>query len=530
MLGTVVGNYRITEKIGEGGMGEVFRGVDLELERDVAIKMLRPELARQQDVVERFRAEARALAKLNHPNIATLYSFLQHEGDYFMVMEFVRGESLDVALRRFGAMSCERAVPLFCQALDGMEQAHRLKIIHRDIKPGNIMLTDTGSLKVMDFGVARVLGAARSTRHGQIVGTVEYMSPEQIKGEEADARSDIYSLGILLYEMLTGRAPFNSTSEYELMKEQVEKAPPPPTVFAAHIPLAVEEPIMRALAKKPEARFKSALEFRAALLAAIGKNTNPLDYLPSGYAAPATRVSHTDILGAAPPVSGDARRDKAEPDEVILSEGDPAPQRVVPVADNAALDKAVPDNAASNKAAADKSAPARATAQQQASTQAQPSVPFFKRLNWSHYTAASILLLLIASVPFALMSRNSREPAPQLPAATRPPGVSQTNQNAAQQNQAASDASPASAENSNTDASALPPPDAQPSAVNSNAQGETAATVEPSARNSNAQPRSAKDEKSATANKNAQKKDGGIGGFFKKINPFKRGKKQQKKP
>ena len=515
MIGVTVGNYRITEKIGEGGMGEVFRGVDLELERDVAIKMLRPELARQQEVVERFRAEARALAKLNHPNIATLYSFLQHDGHYFMVMEFVRGEPLDVALRRFGAMSCERAIPLFCHALDGIEQAHRLKIIHRDIKPGNIMLTDTGSLKVMDFGVARVLGAARSTRHGQIVGTLEYMSPEQIKGEEADARSDIYSLGILLYEMLTGRAPFNSRSEYELMKDQVEKAPPPPTRFAAHIPLAVEEPIMRSLAKKPEARFKSALEFRAELLAAIGKNTNPLDYLPSAYAAPATRVSHTDVLGSVASIPEKDSADKPEPDAVIRPEDAPAPSA-----------PATEGNSAAETKAADNHAAVRTTAQQQASTQAQPSTPFLKRLNWSHYAAASILLLLIASVPFALMSRNGREPAPQAP--SRAPGALQTNRNAdAQQNQNASDPASASTENANSSA-ASPPADAQPSPANSNAQADPAATAEPSARNSNT--RSARDEKSATANKNAQKKDGGIGGFFKKLNPFKGDKKKPKKP
>src|SRR5215468_5816484 len=207
MINTVVGNYKIVEKIGEGGMGAVYKGVDLMLEREVAIKALRPELARQPDVVERFRAEAVTLARLNHPNIATLFSFLRQGDDYFMVMEFVRGETLESLLRRAGAMPLDRATTVFCQALEGIDHAHKMGIIHRDIKPANMMLTQSGSIKVMDFGIARVLGTARITRQGSVIGTVEYMSPAQVRGQDTDARSDIYSLGILLYEMLTGRVP-----------------------------------------------------------------------------------------------------------------------------------------------------------------------------------------------------------------------------------------------------------------------------------------------------------------------------------
>src|SRR5215467_8059366 len=141
MIGSVVGNYKIIEKIGEGGMGAVFKGIDLMLEREVAIKMLRPELASQPNVVERFRSEAVTLAKLNHPNIATVYNFIRQGDHFFMVMEYVRGETLDSIIMKYGAMSPERAIAMFCHALEGIDHAHRLGVIHRDIKPANMMLT-----------------------------------------------------------------------------------------------------------------------------------------------------------------------------------------------------------------------------------------------------------------------------------------------------------------------------------------------------------------------------------------------------
>lgn len=307
MIGSLVGSYKITDKIGEGGMGAVFRGIDVMLEREVAIKMLRPELSQQPNIVERFRTEAVTLARLNHPNIATLYSFVRQGNDFFMVMEFVRGDTLDGVIRKSGAMPCDRAIPLFCQALEGIDHAHKMGIIHRDIKPANMMMTEGGTLKVMDFGIARVLGTARMTKQGNIVGTIEYMSPEQVRGLETDARSDIYSLGILLYEMLTGRVPFSSDSEFDLMKMQIDDAPQPPRVFSAHIPHAVEQAIMRALAKRPEARFQTAAEFRNALLNAIGERP-----APSIAAAPAASPQQTRIIGspvATPPMPGVAPKE-----------------------------------------------------------------------------------------------------------------------------------------------------------------------------------------------------------------------------
>jgi len=321
MIGNVVGSYKVTEKIGEGGMGAVFKGIDLMLEREVAIKMLRPELASQPQVVERFRSEAVTLAKLNHPNIATLFSFLRQGEDFFMVMEFVRGETLDSLIRRSGAMPCNRAIALFCQALEGIDHAHRMGIIHRDIKPANMMLTETGTLKVMDFGIARVLGTSRMTKQGNIVGTIEYMSPEQVRGLETDARSDIYSLGILLYEMLTGRVPFSSDSEYDLMRMQIENAPEPPRVFSAQIPQSVEQAIMRALAKRAEARFQGSAEFRDALLSALRTAAAPTVVAPSVSPQP-THIGGSPV--AAPPMPGVAPRETRLAPQV--SAGSPADQ------------------------------------------------------------------------------------------------------------------------------------------------------------------------------------------------------------
>jgi len=294
MIGKKVREYTITAKIGEGGMGQVFRAED-NLKRDVAIKLLHRDLTQDSQKLERFQSEAITLGKLNHPNIATLYTFFEHEGDWYMVMEFVDGETFENLIKRQGAMSVRRALELLDQALQGLEHAHAKQVIHRDIKPGNLMLNSAGVVKITDFGIARMLGTKRMTQTGTLIGTLEYISPEQVKGGEPDERSDIYALGVMFYEMVTGRVPFSSPSDFEIMRKHLEEKPPPPRTLLPGLPADVERIIQKALEKDPAARFQTARDMREMVRLALA-------HLPEETAAPETRLAETTTFGGRAPV------------------------------------------------------------------------------------------------------------------------------------------------------------------------------------------------------------------------------------
>jgi len=261
-----VGQYEIRDLLGEGGIGQVHAAFDTVLQREVAMKSLRPELLSDVNFVDRFRAEATSLARLNHPNITTLYSLIPDGKNLYMVMELVRGHTLDdILAKRNAPLDVRESLAIIAQAADGLAYAHSMGVIHRDIKPSNLMVAENGVLKIMDFGIARVRGSQRLTRSGSIVGTLAYMAPEQLRGEEGDEACDLYSLAIVLYEMLTGTPPFSANSEYDLMQAQINQKPDRLISRVPGLDAKVESAIMRALSKKPAQRFQSTRAFSDAL-------------------------------------------------------------------------------------------------------------------------------------------------------------------------------------------------------------------------------------------------------------------------
>ncbi|HTI36524.1 MAG TPA: serine/threonine-protein kinase [Vicinamibacterales bacterium] len=265
MIGRSIGKYRILERIGRGGMGTVYRAIDETLQREVAIKVLN---VTEEEALKRFRTEAITLARLQHPAIAMLFELTEDDGDLLMVMEFVRGETLQKLAERMGKVPPDFAAQLCSQALDGLWHAHRAGIVHRDLKPGNLMVTGDGLVKVMDFGIARIAGSEHLTSDGFTMGTPAYMAPEQVRGEEVDARSDIYAMGVVLYRLWTGQLPFLGESPFAIAHRQLNDAPMPLKTVAPELPSWCELVLSRAMAKNPLERYQTALEFKNALATA----------------------------------------------------------------------------------------------------------------------------------------------------------------------------------------------------------------------------------------------------------------------
>ncbi|MGI8984868.1 MAG: protein kinase domain-containing protein, partial [Acidimicrobiales bacterium] len=263
------GRYRLARHLARGGMAEVYVAEDQLLNRTVAVKVLFPELARDEAFVERFRREARAAASLNHHNVVSVYDFGEDEGSWFIVMEYVEGRTLRDIIRSEGKMDPVRAAALAAEVAAALVAAHARGIIHRDVKPANVLITaGAGTVKVADFGIARAADARQDlTMPGTVLGTATYLSPEQAQGADVDARTDVYSLGMVLYEMVAGKPPFTGESPVAVAYQQLNEIAPPPSTKNPLVPPALDAVVMKAMAKDPAQRQATAQELREELLA-----------------------------------------------------------------------------------------------------------------------------------------------------------------------------------------------------------------------------------------------------------------------
>ncbi|MEE9390513.1 MAG: serine/threonine-protein kinase, partial [Candidatus Aminicenantaceae bacterium] len=257
--------YQIIEELGKGGMGRVYRVLDKKLKEEIALKLIKPEIASDKKTVERFSNELKIARKIGHKNVARMFDLNEEQGIHYITMEYVRGEDLKKLIRKIGQLSAGQAIPIAKQICEGLGEAHRLGVVHRDLKPQNVMVDEDGNARIMDFGIARSLESKGITGAGVMIGTPEYMSPEQVEGKEAGQSSDIYSLGVILYEMVTGRVPFEGDTPFTIGVKHKSEMPKDPKEFNAQIPGDLSTVIMRCLEKDKEKRYQSAGEVRSEL-------------------------------------------------------------------------------------------------------------------------------------------------------------------------------------------------------------------------------------------------------------------------
>jgi len=257
---TFADRYQIIEGLGQGGMGRVYKALDKETQEKIALKLIKSEIASDQKTVARFRNELTSARKISHPHVCRMYDLGKEKGSYFITMEYVPGEDLRSFIRRAAPLSTARTISIAMQVCEGLMEAHKLGVIHRDLKPQNIMIDKQGNARIMDFGIARSLKAKSITGAGMMIGTPEYMSPEQVEGKEADQRSDIYSLGIILYEMVTGRVPFEGDTPFTIGVKHKSEPPKPPNELNEQIPDDLNQVILKCLEKDKEKRFPNARE------------------------------------------------------------------------------------------------------------------------------------------------------------------------------------------------------------------------------------------------------------------------------
>ncbi|MDQ3107031.1 MAG: Stk1 family PASTA domain-containing Ser/Thr kinase, partial [Actinomycetota bacterium] len=314
------GRYEITRHLARGGMAEVYLARDLMLDRPVALKVLFPELSTDRNFVERFRREAQAAANLSHPNIVSIYDWGEEEGTYFIVMEYIEGRTLGQIIRGEGPLLPDRAAEIAADVAAALGFAHKSGVVHRDVKPGNVLISPNGQVKVTDFGIARAANSDGDlTQTGAVMGTATYFSPEQAQGDRVDGRSDVYSLGVVLYEMSVGKPPFSGDNPMAIAYKHVREEPVAPRAINADVPEAFESIVLQAMAKNPNDRYSSAEELRQDLLRfRQGRMV---------LANPTVAVPVVDATIAAPAFESTRVVDRTQTADRVRAGGPPPPKR-----------------------------------------------------------------------------------------------------------------------------------------------------------------------------------------------------------
>ena len=376
MIRQKIGQYRVLERLGAGGMGKVYRAVDELLGRDVALKILDTSM---EESTARLRAEAAALARLSHPGIATVYELIEDDSRLVMAMELVRGQTLQQIVEHVGVFSPRRAAELCMQVLAALEHAHVTGVVHRDLKPGNLMLTDAGTIKILDFGIARLDGSVHLTGAGAMLGTPAYMAPEQVLGHPVDKRADLYAMGVVFFRLLTAALPFKGDTPFDMAQSQVKDPPLKARDLRADLPAWVDDILTRALAKKPVDRFQSSVEMHEAFALAIGNTPRPMPVRQLEATEVMARPDFAEPAVESEPVENSEDRALALAREIVI-DGDvvaPRPRHKGWITAAAAVllaaaawtlipgDAAAPDSAASTSALADTTPPSESVIESQ---------------------------------------------------------------------------------------------------------------------------------------------------------------------
>ncbi len=444
LVGTSIGTYRLTEALGDGGLGEVYRAVEGATGKEAAFRVFAREVSGDALLADRLRSMAPALKKLHHPNIGAIYELVGVGPDLALFVEYVPGATLEQVRHQSGRLETNVSVSCAVQILRALEFAHGRGVLHHALRPTNVMVTRHGTAKVLDFGIGHAFGANRKTREDRLLAVLAYLAPEQIQNQPGDARSDLYSVGVMLYELLTGRLPFDHRSEFALRQAHLNEPPASPRFLVPELPDWLDQAILRALAKHPTSRYQNATEFRAVLEAALGLSTSreaAIVRLRSG--APA------DTFGAAPPIPGpSASTGRTTASHEVAPIATPIGSGSARALASPLARMASPPGASAPGPAAVAAAPAPAVSPAPALTPTHASAPGPVSAAAPARTGAGVVVLLIVLLGLAaagayFWTRGAAPLAPPGPAAATEPGAAAPSESATSAPVAAQEVPPA---------------------------------------------------------------------------------------